>query len=147
MRKTNIQIEIHQHVPAGVRPIFIKKSARIIFALLKKQLGRTPPTQMTCVFVGKIEGAKLNAHFRKKNYPTDVLSFAPVEEGSLGELAFCVPVLKSQAKEHKISLQNEFLYLLVHGILHLLGYEHEKSDIKAKQMYRLQDKIYAELRK
>lgn len=97
---------------------------------------------LTLVFVGEKEGRELNKRFRKKGYATDVLSFAPVEEKSLGELVFCWPVLKRQAMEHDLSLRDEFRYLLIHGILHLLGYDHENHDRQAKEMYRLQDNVF-----
>jgi len=103
-------------------------------------------TSLTVVLVGAAEGQALNKTHRRKNYATDVLSFAAVEEGSLGELVFCSPVLKSQAKEHKLREKEELLYLLIHGVLHLLGYDHEKSDKEARVMYRLQDRIFEQLR-
>ncbi len=88
---------------------------------------------------------KLNQHYRGKNKPTDILSFAPTEAHSLGELVFCSPIVKSQAKAHKLTIQHEYTYLLIHGILHLLGYDHETNDRAARRMYRLQDSIFEKL--
>jgi len=109
----------------------------------RERLAEAP--QLNCVFVDRQKGRLLNRTFRGHDYATDVLSFAPIESGSIGELVFCTPVLKRQAKQHRLSPKNEFLYLFIHGILHLLGYEHEKSDKAAKRMYRLQDSIFAEI--
>jgi probable rRNA maturation factor len=100
---------------------------------------------VTVVMVGAAEGRKLNRSFRRRDRPTDVMSFAPVETNSLGELVFCRPVVTRQAKEHRLGYRNELLYLFIHGVLHLLGYDHEKSDKAARVMYRLQDRIFEEL--
>lgn len=95
------------------------------------------------VFVDRAEGRKLNKNFRGKNYATDILSFSQVEQGSLGELVFCAPVLAKQAREHKLSLKDETLYLYIHGLLHLLGYDHEKSAAQARAMFKIQDQIFS----
>lgn len=102
--------------------------------------------ELSLVFVGTAEMKQLNNQFRKKNKPTDILSFSPVEAHSLGELVFCVSILKQQAKEHNLIFKEEFMYLLIHGVLHLLGYDHELSKSAAKKMYSLQDAIFANLR-
>lgn len=102
----------------------------------------TKAQTLTVVVVGQSQGKKLNLQFRHKDYATDVLSFAPIEPTSLGELVFCAPVIHKQAKEHNLTPKQEFIYLLIHGILHLLGYDHEKNDKAATAMYRLQDSIF-----
>lgn len=102
--------------------------------LLKKDL--------VVVFVSRSEGRLLNHKFRRRNYATDVLSFAPVEQSCLGELVFCFDVIKRQAKEHKHSIQSELAYMYIHGLLHLLGFEHEKSQRAARKMYSLQDQLF-----
>ncbi|AZZ37196.1 rRNA maturation RNase YbeY [Bdellovibrio sp. qaytius] len=100
---------------------------------------------ITLVFLDAKEMKQINKQFRKKNKPTDVLSFASMEEGSLGELIFCLDVLKKQAKEQGHSLENEFLYMLIHGILHLLGYDHELSLKEEKLMFKIQDQLFQSL--
>jgi probable rRNA maturation factor len=99
-------------------------------------------SQLVLVFVDRSEGQALNLTYRKKNYATDVLSFAPIEDDFLGELVFCTPVLVNQSREHGLSLEDELIYMLIHGLLHLLGYEHEKNKAQARQMFRLQDQIF-----
>ncbi len=98
--------------------------------------------KLIAVFVDKKRGRELNKSFRQKNYATDVLSFAPVEPESAGELVFCMDVLKAQAKEHRLSLKNEIAYLYIHGFLHLLGYDHEKSKRAETEMFTLQDSLF-----
>lgn len=101
---------------------------------------------LTVVFLNSSAAKKINLEFRKKNYATDVLSFAGVDVGSdLGELVLCPDVLKRQAKEHELSFRLELGYMLIHGVLHLLGYDHENNPQDAQQMFDLQDRLFARL--
>ena len=88
---------------------------------------------------------KLNSKFRGKRKATDVLSFsAPApfsSQGFLGELIICLPVLRAQAKELKHKSETELEILIVHGLLHLLGWDHEKSGKEAKAMALIEKKI------
>src|SRR5687767_1355694 len=80
---------------------------------------------LTIVLMDKARARQLNKKYRRKDYATDVLSFAPEEKGvGLGELVLCEPVVRRQAKEHGISFKKELDYLIIHGFLHLLGYDH-----------------------
>ena len=99
-------------------------------------------SELTIVFVDKDKIQELNNQFRGKDKPTDILSFSAIEEGSLGELVICAEIIEKQAQEHQMSHQEECCYMLIHGVLHLLGYDHEKDDSDAKEMYRLQDSIF-----
>ncbi len=101
--------------------------------------------ELTLVFLSSAEMKKINFQFRRKNKPTDVLSFQSTDPLALGELLFCTDVLKIQAKEQKHSLEQEFLYMLIHGLLHLLGYDHELSKNEEKLMFRLQDQCFKQL--
>jgi len=93
-----------------------------------RQAGKT----ISVAFVDKAEIQKLNKKFRKKNKPTDVLSFELSERGYLGEVVICPEVVKEK-KENIIEV-------FVHGILHLCGYDHEKSKKDAEAMYKKQEK-------
>ncbi len=88
---------------------------------------------------------QLNREYRKKNYATDVLSFPSPDvfriQGYLGELVVCLPVLKRQAREQGHSQKAELEVLLVHGVLHLLGMDHEKSQKEARRMARWEKKL------
>ena len=97
---------------------------------------------VVCVFVGLAEGRRLNLQFRGRAYATDVLSFAPVEDASLGELVFCYDVIRKQAVDHQLSFRDELAYMYIHGVLHLLGHDHEKSSSAAKKMFALQDDLF-----
>lgn len=102
--------------------------------------------ELTIVFLDPAAAKKLNHSFRKKNYATDVLSFpGDAAQESLGELVLCPQVLQAQAKEHELSFQEELGYMLIHGVLHLLGFDHEKTEYQAKKMLRLQDQLFDKL--
>ena len=68
----------------------------------------------------------LNRQFRGKDYPTDVLSFAS-DGGYLGDIAISMPRARAQAREHGHSVEDELRILLLHGILHLKGMDHESD--------------------
>ncbi len=113
----------------------------------KKVLSKTDTKkELTLVFLDKRPAQKLNFEFRQRNYATDVLSFDAMEDSSLGELVMCPEVLKKQAKEHGLSYQHELGYMLLHGVLHLLGYDHETSEKDAQKMFSLQDEAFDKLR-
>lgn len=102
--------------------------------------------EITFVFLPSQSMKTINFQFRKKNKPTDVLSFSSEDPDSLGELLFCLPVLKKQAKQQKHSLDHELLYMMIHGLLHLLGYDHELSQAEEKLMFRIQDQCFEQVR-
>mgnify|MGYP001427606029 FL=1 len=85
---------------------------------------------------------RLNQEFRSIDQPTDVLSFPQnadedpciPEEVILGDIAVSLDIAKAQAKEHGLDFKEEIILLLIHGILHLLGYDHEISEQEEKQM-------------
>ncbi len=101
--------------------------------------------ELVLAFVSRSEMKKVNKKFRQKNKPTDVLSFNGIMPDQLGELLLCYDVIKEQAKDHKVSVKEELGYMTLHGILHLLGYDHEKSAKQAQKMYKLQDSIFHRL--
>jgi probable rRNA maturation factor len=106
--------------------------------------------ELTIGLIGDAEMQKLNAKFRRKDYPTDVLSF-PVEPDLpgaarlLGDVIISVDKARRQAKEKGRSLEAEIVTLLIHGVAHLLGYDHERSAQDARIMARLEKKIYRAL--
>ncbi len=96
------------------------------------------------VFVTEERMRNLNKSHRKHDKATDILSFAPSEEGSLGEIALCLPVIQRKSKKDRLDFWLE--YLVLHGLLHLLGFDHEKSKAEAKKMYQLQDTVFNKLK-
>jgi probable rRNA maturation factor len=95
------------------------------------------------------EGRALNRHYRGKDYATNVLSFpADLPEGVkmplLGDLVICAPVVAREAKEQRQPSQAHHAHLTVHGVLHLLGWDHE-DDKEAEAMEQLEREILAGL--
>lgn len=109
---------------------------------VKRELG-LKHSNMTVCLVSDRAMAKLNQKFRKKKGPTDVLSFPTVSKGRpvgivrgsraprsggqeyLGDIAISPATARRYAKKHNRSLPNELRVLILHGVLHLLGYDHE----------------------
>jgi probable rRNA maturation factor len=121
---------------------------RIACAILEL-LGRDK-VELSLALVGDAEMQRLNAKYRQMNYPTDVLSFAaaenlPVETCLLGDVIISVEKAARQAKERRRTLDEEMITLLIHGIVHLLGYDHERSSKDARVMGRLEKKIHRQL--
>ncbi|MBC7467425.1 MAG: rRNA maturation RNase YbeY [Bdellovibrio sp.] len=113
---------------------------------LRNKKNLTEKKEITFVFLPTDQMKAINTQYRGKKKPTDVLSFASVEPDSLGELLFCLPVLKKQAKLQKHSLDHELLYMMIHGVLHLLGYDHEVSKKEEKLMFQIQDSCFEHVR-
>ncbi|KKP93049.1 MAG: putative rRNA maturation factor [Parcubacteria group bacterium GW2011_GWA1_36_12] len=115
-----------------------KKSFTQVAKKLLKGENRETET-LSLAFISKEEIKKLNKKFRKKNKATDVLSFKLKENNCLGEIVICPEVIKENAKKYKVSEKKEMVKVFIHGILHLLGYDHEKSDREAETMEKKQN--------
>ena len=100
---------------------------------------------LVIAFLNEKEMRALNKKFRGKNYATDVLSFESADPAVYGELVICPQVISRQAKEHGLLVREELGYMVLHGVLHLLGYDHERSEREAKKMFALQDKVFEHL--
>lgn len=99
------------------------------------------PCSVDIRIVGVSEGRALNAHYRDKDYATNVLSFAAdlpeallaaLDERPLGDLAICAEVVAREADEQGKPLAAHWAHLLVHGSLHLLGYDHIEAEDAAR---------------
>lgn len=83
---------------------------------------------ISVALVSNLEIQEFNKIYRHKNKVTDVLSFNMDSEEILGEVVICLEQTKKQAKERSQTIKSELQLLTVHGILHLLGYDHELSE-------------------
>jgi probable rRNA maturation factor len=106
--------------------------------------------ELSLALVGNAEMQRLNAKYRHKDYSTDVLSFPagtmfPAEISLLGDIIISVDKAADQAKERRHTLDEEMVTLLIHGVVHLLGYDHERSAKDARVMGRLEKKIHRQL--
>jgi probable rRNA maturation factor len=144
------------HMQSQVRRITfdqarLKRSARAILS----DVGETS-AELGILFVGDRRMRGLNHRYRGKDRVTDVLAFAMREAFTpyatrprpkmLGDVVISVPTAWRQAKEAGRSLDEELTWLLVHGILHLCGYDHERSEKDARRMHRRERMILRSLR-
>lgn len=105
--------------------------------------------ELSVLLTTDLEIADLNQRYRKKQSATDVLSFSQNEGGAgantakhLGDLVISLETCARQAKEFKVSFMEELHRLLVHGLLHLLGYDHENvSQAEAKRMQKKEKEL------
>ena len=102
--------------------------------------------QITVRFVDHDEGQSLNRDYRARDYATNVLSFPYQQEPTLcGDLVLCVPVLAREATAQGKSLAAHCAHLIVHGLLHLRGYDHEAGEQEAREMEEEELRVLAAL--
>lgn len=123
----------------------LRKIAGAILKLLKQD-----HAELSIALIGNAEIRRLNAQYRRKDYATDVLSFPvdkalPAQQLLLGDVVISVDKAKEQARAQGRTLDHEMITLLIHGIVHLLGYDHDRSANDARIMKRLEKKIYRAL--
>ena len=109
------------------------------------------PAELTIRFVDADEGRVLNRDYRAKDYATNVLTFAYNEgeeladdEPTRADIILCTDVLEQEAREQKKTVEEHCAHLIVHGVLHAQGYDHE-DDEEATEMEQLERDILAAL--
>ncbi|MCQ4165187.1 rRNA maturation RNase YbeY [Tahibacter harae] len=110
---------------------------------------RRRASELAIRLVDAAEGRELNHHYRGRDYATNVLSFpADLPPGLrlplLGDLIICAPVVAREAAEQGKPLRSHYAHMTVHGVLHLLGYDH-MADAEAERMEALERKALAGL--
>ena len=105
--------------------------------------------EQTIRVVDELESQALNHTYRGKNHPTNVLSFTAddadyLDYDHLGDLVICAPVVEREAREQGKSLQAHWAHMVVHGMLHLQGYDH-LTDADASEMEALEIEILQSL--
>lgn len=122
---------------------------RMALSLLPSACLKKIKKTLTIRFVDSTESAFLNETYRGKIGPTNVLSFSenpmPGMPLLLGELVICVPLVIQEANNQHLSHSAHFAHLIVHGVLHLVGYDHETTD-EAVQMEHLESQILKKLK-
>ena len=119
-----------RRVPATLKRRPIEKFA----ATLEHEVAKGKP--FDCLITGDAEFRRLNRDFRGKDYATDVLSFpsadprlpGPAPDPNLGDLAISLARARAQARSYGHSVEDEIRILMLHGVLHLLGYDHESDN-------------------
>ncbi len=100
--------------------------------------------EVSISLVSDAQMKKINFQFRQKNKPTNVLSFPAFDEVFLGDIVIAFETLEREAKEQNKSFENHLTHLILHSILHLLGYDHEEEK-EAQKMEKLEIKILHQL--
>jgi probable rRNA maturation factor len=141
--EVGIQRAVRRGIPGDAR---IRSWARA--ALGARGAGR----ELAVRVVGAAEGRRLNAAWRGKDYATNVLSFpapaapraAGIPPAALGDVVICAPVVAREARAQRKPLVAHWAHLVVHGSLHLLGYDHERA-ADARRMERRERRVLAAL--
>ena len=145
-----LEVEVVRHGdawgPARVTDAMLERAARA--ALLAAPLLRQGTSQVTIVLTGDAEMRNLNRTWRGKDAATNVLSFPAAdgirEPGLLGDVVLAYETTLKEAREQNIALQDHVSHLVVHGVLHLLGFDHAE-DKAAERMENLERTALASL--
>ena len=141
-------------------PVFVRSCVRsvvvreaVVGRVLQQLLALVGETtsEISIEFVGDARMRRLNRGYRQKDQTTDVLAFAYREAGGpatpmLGDVVVSVPTAKRQAESLGHSLNEELIRLLIHGLLHVVGYDHELGEKEAQRMRRKEEKLLEALK-
>jgi len=142
-----INVLIDEPLEANLDPSWLQKIAEQVLVAQ----GAGAEVEMGLVIATEERIKQLNRDYRRKDEPTDVLAFSAREEVGadlppfvsppdgvlhLGEVIISYPQAEVQAKEHRHSLKKELAILIIHGVLHLLGYEHDKPELERRMRAR-----------
>ena len=149
---TNSQKDLK--IPTGIRLLMRKCCHAVV-----QSEGFSGNFEVSIKLVSDEQMCELNHHYRGKAHTTDVLSFPAGDDQAsgnfevnqetgasmLGDIAISVPKAYSQARQFGHTIQREFAYLTVHAVLHLLGYDHEKSGLESVRMREKEEAILTRL--
>lgn len=132
---------------AGIDETRVSETALAVFE--KQEIDNS---EITVIFTNNEQIRRINREYRERDYETDVISFAymddpfPGEENDsyLGDIYISTEKAAAQAVEFGSGFEQEIDRLLIHAILHLMGYDHEKSEKEAELMFDLEDSIAIE---
>jgi rRNA maturation RNase YbeY len=142
-------IEVNNLTTNPIDENFLKKAAKIV---LEGEGKGKSDLSIALIGPGKMRG--LNKKYLGKNRVTDILAFGESQKSKfksqklgelgLGEIVICLREVKKNAKKFKLSFEKELARVLIHGILHLVGYDHEKNEKEAEKMEE-KEKYYLKL--
>lgn len=133
-------IELNNQTKSKIDLILVKKISNFFFGYF-----RVSEKEVVIVFVGDQRIKSLNKKYLHHNYVTDVMAF-PGEGESLGEIIIDYAQIKRQAKEYNNTTRDELLTVVVHGLLHLIGYTDE-TKAKRERMLKAGERIIEEFRR
>jgi probable rRNA maturation factor len=124
-------IEVNNTTRRAVDEVFLKKVGERV---LREEKAKN--ADVSVVIVGAKRMQELNRRYRKKDKVANVLSFS-VQELGLGEVVLCPQEVKKDAKKYGMIFEKAFAWMLVHGILHLLGYSHKEMEKREERYLKL----------
>ncbi len=138
-----IEVEIVERTPGIIHPAATRKLVLLV--------GKREPLvrgHVAITIIGEKRMRSLNKQFRGIDKATDVLSFAWREDSlfkgnfqeTLGELYVCPQIIRKQAKRFKTTPREEYIRMMIHGLLHLVGYDHMEGG-EARKMFSLQESL------
>lgn len=123
----------------------ISRAAKATLVALPAKRKKNVAGILEITFISAAKMRVTNFQYRKKNRPTDVLSFSQLESDIpsplVGEILICLSVIRKQAKQYEVSFVEELTRMAVHGVLHVFGYDHERSKAESKLMFGIQEKL------
>ena len=127
--KVFIQDTVHKR-----KKLSIKQCEKWLSFVAKNQ------SRITLRIVDENESKKLNKQFRNKDSATNILSFLMLDNPIEGDLVLCHPIIRMEAKAQNKKIQDHYAHLIIHGYLHLLGYDHQNK-VDADKMEKMERKI------
>lgn len=131
----SVALQFAAHAPDAPAPTKLRRWIRA---------AASSASVVTLRIVGTAEGRRLNRAFRGRDYATDVLTFVYGRRPYRGDIVICHPVLARAARERGVALEAHYAHLVVHGMLHLRGHDHEGAR-DAERMEALERRILARL--
>lgn len=158
---SSLTLDVEVHTPLAEVPDAPACIAKAVNATLSQALtGAVCPMELYVELTDNDHSQQLNAEYRGKDYATNVLSFPATEPDDLsdamrfslaggppvllGDLVIASAVVEVEAKEQNKPVEHHFMHMIVHGVLHLLGYDHIE-DIQADEMENLEKQILGSL--
>jgi probable rRNA maturation factor len=140
-----MKISVARRVRVGWQPTARELRAWAVAALGRAAAGR----ELSVLLAGRARSRALNARYRGRDHATNVLSFplppdVAARSGLLGELVICPAVLQQEARAQHKSVRAHWAHMVVHGALHLIGYDHEQS-AAAQRMERREIRVLRRL--
>ncbi len=113
---------------------------KVLVKKVVKKILNGKKVYLSIIFVSKVKIKGLNKRYRHKNSPTDVLSFTYSKKE--GDIIICSEVVRENAKKFNSVFRKELKKVLIHGVLHFLGYNHENAGKEAKKMQKKEEYYY-----
>ena len=137
----------YRHPVPRVNELLVRRTAEFLLVLTGM-----PDAELSILLVDDEQIGELNRSWRRKSGPTNVLAFALTEGDDtamalnlLGDIVISVDTAAREAAKERVSLHSRLQVLLIHGFLHLIGYDHEKSDSEAARMHNKEREVLQEL--